>query len=78
MVFSSLIFLWVFLPVTLGGYFLIPKKYKNIFLLLDSLIFYAWGGGEIYCSAVDFHLSQLCDWTIDGKVLWHKKTAFAF
>lgn len=45
MVFSSLIFLWVFLPVTLGGYFLIPKKYKNIFLLLDSLIFYAWGGG---------------------------------
>lgn len=43
MVFSSLIFLWVFLPIILISYFLIQDKLKNILLLLGSLIFYAWG-----------------------------------
>lgn len=43
MLFSSLIFLWGFLPIILIGYFLIKDKYKNILLLLGSLIFYAWG-----------------------------------
>jgi alginate O-acetyltransferase complex protein AlgI len=43
MVFSSLIFLWVFLPVVLLGYFLSRHVYRNLFLLLASLFFYAWG-----------------------------------
>lgn len=43
MVFSSLIFLWVFLPIIFIGYFLIQNKYKNILLFLGSLVFYAWG-----------------------------------
>ena len=43
MVFSSLTFLFAFLPVTLIGYFLLPKKAKIAFLLLASLVFYAWG-----------------------------------
>lgn len=43
MVFSSLVFLWVFLPIIFIGYFLIQDKYKNMLLLLGSLIFYAWG-----------------------------------
>lgn len=43
MLFSSMIFLWVFLPITLVTYFILDKTYKNIFLLLASLIFYAWG-----------------------------------
>lgn len=43
MVFSSLIFVWIFLPVSFIGYFLMPDKYKNVFLLLGSLFFYAWG-----------------------------------
>ena len=43
MVFSSLTFLFVFLPVTLLGYRLLPKKLRIGFLLLASLIFYAWG-----------------------------------
>ena len=43
MLFSSMVFLWVFLPITLVVYKLIDEKYKNIFLLLSSLIFYAWG-----------------------------------
>ncbi len=43
MVFSSNIFLFVFLPLTLLGYFIIEKKFKNTFLLLASLFFYFWG-----------------------------------
>lgn len=43
MVFSSLGFLFIFLPVTLVLYFLAPKRAKNAVLLVLSLIFYAWG-----------------------------------
>ena len=43
MIFSSLMFLWVFLPVILIGYFLSRKVYRNLFLLIVSLFFYAWG-----------------------------------
>ncbi|MBR2718602.1 MAG: MBOAT family protein [Clostridia bacterium] len=43
MVFSSNIFLFAFLPVTLAGYYLINQRLRNAFLLLMSLLFYAWG-----------------------------------
>lgn len=43
MVFSSMIFLCVFLPVVLIGYFLLPKQLRNLWLLVASLFFYAWG-----------------------------------
>ena len=43
MVFSSLLFLTVFLPVTVILYYLLPKKARNILLLAVSLVFYAWG-----------------------------------
>lgn len=43
MVFSSPIFLFVFLPLTLGLYYLLPRAAKNGFLLAASLVFYAWG-----------------------------------
>ena len=43
MVFSSFIFLIYFLPITVLGYYLMPGKGKNLWLLLASLIFYAWG-----------------------------------
>ncbi|MBE6650162.1 MAG: MBOAT family protein [Ruminococcaceae bacterium] len=42
MVFSSLLFLFRFLPIVLLGYFATPKKFRNLFLLLFSLVFYAW------------------------------------
>ena len=44
MVFSSVIFLCIFLPATLLGYYILPQKARNIFLLVASLIFYACGG----------------------------------
>ncbi len=44
MVFSSAIFLFLFLPLTLGFYFALPwLAAKNVVLLLASLLFYAWG-----------------------------------
>ena len=44
MVFSSLLFLYAFLPVCLLLYFLVPGLTgKNIVLLCASLVFYAWG-----------------------------------
>lgn len=43
MVFSSLVFLFTFLPITLILYFVVPGRFKNIVLLLASLVFYAWG-----------------------------------
>ena len=43
MLFSSLSFLYFFLPCVLILYFLAPKKLKNSVLLLSSLFFYAWG-----------------------------------
>lgn len=44
MVFSSAVFLFFFLPLTLAGYYILPEKAKNIWLLFMSLFFYAWGG----------------------------------
>jgi alginate O-acetyltransferase complex protein AlgI len=44
MVFSSSVFLFLFLPIVLAVYFLLPGlRVKNVFLVLASLIFYAWG-----------------------------------
>ena len=44
MVFASAIFLFLFLPITIIGYFLIKPKYRNFWLFIMSLVFYAWGG----------------------------------
>ena len=43
MVFSSLVFLWLFLPIVLILYYISQDKYRNLLLLLASLFFYAWG-----------------------------------
>lgn len=43
MVFSSLLFLFRFLPIVLLAYYILPKKCRNFVLFLSSLIFYAWG-----------------------------------
>lgn len=44
MVFSSLTFLYIFLPAVLICYYLTPVKYRNYPLLLASFLFYSWGG----------------------------------
>ena len=43
MVFSSITFLFYFLPIVLGIYYIVPKKFKNIVLLISSFVFYFYG-----------------------------------
>lgn len=43
MVFSSLTFMFFYLPIVLGIYFLAPKKFRNLWMFLAGLLFYGWG-----------------------------------
>lgn len=43
MVFSTILFLFRFLPITLALYYLAPAKLKNTVLFVCSLVFYCWG-----------------------------------
>ena len=43
MIFSSLTFLFAYLPLTLAVYFLTPLRWRNLALLVVSLFFYGWG-----------------------------------
>lgn len=66
MVFSSPIFLFFFLPALIALHFCTPKQFKNILLLLASLLFYAWGEGFylalMLCSIViNFVFGRLID-----------------
>jgi alginate O-acetyltransferase complex protein AlgI len=61
MVFSSIVFLLGFLPVFLITYYLVPKKFKNLTILLFSIFFYSWGAPKFIfvilgTTFLDFHL----------------------
>ncbi len=43
MVFSSIVFLFYFLPIVLLFYYITPNKFKNLTLFIFSLLFYSWG-----------------------------------
>ena len=43
MVFSSLTFLTCALPLAMAVYYILPRRFRNAWLLLFSLAFYAWG-----------------------------------
>ncbi|MDE6887948.1 MAG: MBOAT family protein [Eubacterium sp.] len=60
MVFSSLIFLFRFLPLTLLAYYLAPRKGRDLVLFLASLVFYAWGE-PVYVALILF--STMVDYT---------------
>jgi alginate O-acetyltransferase complex protein AlgI len=45
MVFSSVTFLFFFLPAVLAAYYVTPRRFRNTLLLIASLVFYAWGAG---------------------------------
>ena len=69
MVFSSIEFIFYFLPIVLVLYYLAPKVAKNIVLLLASLFFYAWGAPDFFPI---FIVSMICNFLITGKM--HKTT----
>ena len=75
MVFSSTMFLFVFFPITLIGYWLIRKELKNYWLLLVSLVFFGWSQPKYFWIillniAVNYSASMLMD-TIGKK---HRKS----
>ncbi len=70
MVFSSLTFLFCFLPATLLVYFLTPPRWRNIPALLASLVFFAWGAPKfvfvlIATCFADYHASR---WIVPGRL----------
>ncbi len=67
MLFSSLEFLYLFLPIAVGGYFLCPRRLKNLWLFGVSLFFYAFGE-PIYVFLMLF--TVLCDYLFG---LWVEK-----
>ncbi|MCD8334734.1 MAG: hypothetical protein LUC35_05245 [Clostridiales bacterium] len=68
MVFSSLTFLFFFLPITLAVNMVLPKQARNYWLLLASLVFYAWGAHEfvlvmIISILMNYVFARLIDWS---------------
>ena len=70
MVFSSILFLFRFLPIVLLLYFIAPGKIKNLVLFLMSLLFYAWGE-PVYVVLMLF--STVVDYTHGLLVQWYKE-----
>ena len=71
MIFSSIPFLFFFFPFFLLLYYIAPFKYKNIILLIFSLVFYAWGE-PIYITLMVF--SSVVDY-INGLMIEKHKNA---
>lgn len=43
MVFSSILFMFIYLPVVLAVYYLVPGRWRNLWLFVVNLVFYGWG-----------------------------------
>ena len=74
MLFSSVIFLFAFLPITLTGYYLIRKEFRNAFLLFMSLLFYAAGEPKFVfimmaSIVVNYLLGLAIHFTLEKKVI---------
>ena len=66
MVFSSLLFLFIFLPIFLICYTLVPVVLRNLILFLGSLMFYAWGepiyvGIMLFSTVLDYTCGRIID-----------------
>ena len=75
MLFSSITFLYYFLPAVLIAYFLTPARYRNGILLFSSLVFYAWGEPRIVfymllTILINYMLGILIEEKVGHKKLW--------
>lgn len=80
MVFSSIVFLLFFLPAFLLTYYFADKKYKNLVILLFSILFYSWGAPKFIfvilgSTFLDFHLVQ---WMVRSDNKLHRRLILAF
>lgn len=72
MVFSSATFLFAFLPIVITGYYLINEKYRNIWILLSSIVFYAWNEPRLlwvllFSIVLNYLGAVLIDWCSSHK-----------
>ena len=68
MVFSSLLFLFFYLPVTLLVYYLSPARWRNLWLFLVNLVFYGWGE-PVYVVLMVFSIAvnYAAGWRVDKR-----------
>ncbi|MBQ5760955.1 MAG: MBOAT family protein, partial [Clostridia bacterium] len=71
MIFSSPLFLVLYLPLVLGIYYISPRRLKNLMLFMASLLFYGWGE-PVYVSLMIF--STIVDYTHGMMVDKHRGT----
>jgi len=65
-VFSSLVFMFAYLPITLLAYYLVPRQGRNIFLFIVNLIFYGWGEPKLVLLMVfNIFLNYTGGWLVD-------------
>ena len=66
MVFSSLVFLFAYLPLTLLIYYVTPRKWRNLFLFFINLLFYGWGEPMLVLLMVfNVAFNYLGGWLVD-------------
>ena len=66
MVFSSLVFMFAYLPITLLAYYLVPRQGRNIFLFIVNLIFYGWGEPRLVLLMVfNIFFNYIGGWLVD-------------
>ena len=63
MVFSSSIFLFFFLPLALLLYYIVPARFRNLTLVIESILFYTWGAPQyifvvLAAMIIDFYLAK--------------------
>ena len=66
MIFSSLLFMFVFLPLVLIVYYLVPRQFRNLVLFVFSLVFYAWGEPVyillmLFTAFIDYFIGAMVD-----------------
>jgi alginate O-acetyltransferase complex protein AlgI len=74
MVFSSILFLFRFFPVAMLVYYLTPRRFKNLVLLVESLVFYSWGEVRYFPIMV---ASILVDYIASNGIQKHRESKAA-
>ena len=66
MVFSSIVYMFAYLPITLLAYYLVPRQGRNIFLFIVNLIFYGWGEPKLVLLMVfNIFFNYIGGWLVD-------------
>ncbi len=74
MVFSSILFLFRFMPIAFIVYYLTPRRYKNLVLFIESIIFYSWGEVKYFPIMV---ASVLVDYIASNGIRLHRQNKAA-